>query len=366
MRKTYLLAIVSGVAEKYAVMHALLQKVPLQHLQKVLPDAEFVIAADMKMIWMLTGKSHGGVHPCPFCPWVHGRKFGGCATLRSLRDNHIDYENWRTATSEMGEAEAKKLIRQYNNCSRRSLVDDLVDNDETLVMTLTVPPYLHMKLRVTNKVDADMRNKFPALNDEWHVAAGVHTETYHGEMAGNQCTRLLSKVHILQTLIREECEAEIATELRAGPNRKRRRLSQRAMNAIVTKKEGDHGASRYVALFAALDAALRTAGTPGLHPQLRSSARRLAEAIDNAECSRTVMMHILIDHVPEFCAARKCGMLRYSEEAGESMHHEELKYQQRFHVPAPGNKQHTQYLRLSMLALNADHAAAPIASQQLL
>ena len=57
-----------------------------------------------------------------------------------------------------------------------------------------------------------------------------------------------------------------------------------------------------------------------LHPDYKLNIIRFSKAYDQLGVPRTNKVHILVDHVPDFCDSKGKGLGFYSEQASEAVH----------------------------------------------
>ena len=188
---------------------AVLKKLRLRKLKDIVSQwgSSFQITSDMKMCWTLTGQSHGGLHPCIVCPWTPTNGLLKAEVTRTPAQNRQNHERWLAVTQKRSPAAALKCVKNFNNCVRPSLVDDLYDRDTQPISELFCPPPLHLKLRNVNTLVNDLRREYSAICDEWLSVVGVATEQYHHELEGNPCSKLLRSTGDLRGLI-DICKGE--------------------------------------------------------------------------------------------------------------------------------------------------------------
>ena len=173
-------------------------------------------------------------------------------------------------------------------------------------------------------------------------------ERYHGEFEGRPCSLICRSHEVLRDVI----QAERKVYVTKSGERKRRRVSLR--NAAVVK----HPALKFADAFQALDGVMKFCFGEHLVRKYKHCIEDFKLAISSIGCSVTVSMHMLIDHTPRFCEQHNCGLLRFSEEAAESLHAECKKYVQRWKVPKLENTRYAQFVEGMLSAINAHHVNA--------
>ncbi len=359
VRKLYAVALVTGVKETYEVVQALLASLQLAKMKNILREygAEIGLVNDQKMSWLLHGKSHGGTHPCNYCPWMVRDGLGNETVLRTPADDERDHKQWQHVTSDFPQHKALQMVKQFNNCIRPSLISDLYDTPDDYLINLSRPMPLHLKLRNGNHIIGQLHKASPQVYDALLRSAGCVVEPYHQELEGGPMSRVLTAARDLPALIEadtrrlveEEDDVRPLSELRKG----RVGVLQRADD--LRRHKSAHPAVPLVEMFAALDELLQLVSRREYDPAMDSAARRYRRALSAAGCKPTVMMHILVDEVPRFCKRNNCGLGFHSEQAAESMHYEERKFEERWHVPLVGTSGHGAGLVLSMCGMNSAH-----------
>lgn len=191
VRKLYVIALVTGVKETYTVLQSLLGVLDLPGLKNVLEKygAEIGFVNDQKMSWILHGKSHGGLHPCNYCPWTPNDGLGTNTVLRTPLDDQREYERWKKATAGWTFAKAKDVVKQYNNCIRPSVIANLYTSQEDKLIDISRPMPLHLKLRNGNHLCLLLRNTSQPVCEDLLKQAGVVVEKYHKELEGGRLAK---------------------------------------------------------------------------------------------------------------------------------------------------------------------------------
>ena len=165
-----------------------------------------------------------------------------------------------------------------------SICDD-IEND-TPVICIIPPPELHLLIGPVNKLYESLESKWPD-SEEWLKVCNVKKEEYHGgKFAGNESRKLLRYVN---------------------------RLEQLNPPASV---------NNFITAFNSFNAVVDACYGKELHPDFE---RRIAVfALDYLKLGITVTpkVHAVIFHVAEFCQMTGQGLGPWSEQAGESVHHD--------------------------------------------
>ncbi len=342
VRKLYTVAVVSRVQDTYVVLKALLAVLHLAAMKKLLETngGEVAIVTDQKMAWILHGKSHGGTHPCNYCKWKVADGLGRTTVLRTPRDDQHDHQSWKDSTSQLSPERAAQVVKNFTNCIRPSLIADMYNSQQDLLIDFSRPMPLHLKLRNGNHVIAQLRKVSQRVYDELLASAGCVVEKYHQELEGGPITRVLNAAARLDVIIDEDVKRLAEEEEDVRPlsvmNRRPGRAGARTIEAEAKNMRRNHPAYPYIEVLSALSDLLKLVARHDFQPNLRTAAQRYRDALAAVKCRPTVMMHIIVDEVPRFCERHNCGLGLHSEEAAESMHYEENKFDGRWHVPPAG------------------------------
>ena len=157
----------------------------------------------------------------------------------------------------------------------------------------------------TNNFCLFLVNKiFDLLNENWRNNLGYKWLEKHGiqradyrdgKMDGNSCKKLLLKLRTL-------------------------------------RKDVPRRLWMYVTALEAFEKVRNSCFGQTLHFSFKKDIQKFAQAYDKLGVQRTNKVHILIDHVPDFCDATKVGLGHFSEQASEAVHCDYKKTYRYYHV----------------------------------
>ena len=224
-----------------------------------------------------------------------------------------------------------------------------------LLLKKLTPSPLHLKLRTTNKLFYKLEIAYPSTY-AWLISQlKVEKEKYHGEFQGRPCSIICAWHQVLRAVIAEEAVQACAVFITQDGSRKKRRISRRTSS----RSAAEHPALCYADAFEVLDGIMKFCYGESLVDQYRHCIADFKLAVTRIGSSVTVSMHMLVDHTVHFCDEHQCGLLRYSEETAESLHHECKRFLARYIVPKFGRVRHKELMMRMLSGLNADHLYAP-------
>ena len=278
VRKVMILASVEGVPESYQNCQIILEKVDI--VQMI-----FHFAADLKMINIVAGiMTCSSTCPCPFCEAKHVKgKWEENASKAQLRTfkNIVDHFNeWVESGG------AKPKAKNYANCNNKPLLFNSSDAPDTLMLVISPPPSLHLKLSF-NKFLEVLAKLWPPVLD-WIDSLGVVFEPYHGvTLEGNEVNKVMKSLDHLESIIPTELLIFVDT--------------MRAFSDVVDSCFGYE-----------LD--------PFYQAVIFKFSTLLAQLREQFSVSETVKFHIIQYHVPQFIELTGKPLGQYSEQEVENAH----------------------------------------------
>ena len=281
-----------GLKETHETVSVLMKLINVREAAKAVRDAdgelgEFYFVPDFKMGNLTAGlMQHSSTFPCTWCN-VNKSSLKDCGptarTFGMIRDNNM------ARIVEKGEG------KDFECC----VADPPIGEDDQEVIDLIVPGELHILLGVVSTLVMDIEEADPPIwpqIDEWYDRLNIIKSPRAGcPFPGNTCKLLISKkgVEALEELI---VSHGVAIDMQP-----------------------------YVDVFKCLDAISHKCFGNHLHPDWKEEINKFSEVFEAVHRYNgwTPKMHALVHHVPEFISAkerpRPLGI--YSEQAGESVHH---------------------------------------------
>ncbi len=200
------------------------------------------------------------------------------------------------------------------------MIADLYRTPSTELLGFSWPPPLHLKLRNGNYLLNKLHEASPAVHAEYMRLAGVPPEKYHQELEGGPLTNLLQAANrlpgIITTDIRSQLEqSNVAEQCRSKKARGPLRRGSRLADSQVANLHDSHPARHFPNAFQTLSTLISLVSSKTHHSELHDAATQYQAALNQLGIVPTIMMYILVDHVPDFSAQHKCGVGFHSEES---------------------------------------------------
>ena len=274
VKKLFIIAVAPNVSELYVNVKRLWLNCGIEKLQH-----RYTIATDLKLCNVLLGlMNHSSCHPCAWCD--------------ADKDNLHQVGNQRTISSLMKlfwdffeSKKDKKDAKHFGNVIHPPIICDNID-DDTPVICLIPPPELHLLLGPVNKLYTELEEEWPEC-ELWLKKCNVKKEDYHGcQFAGNESRKLLKNVDKLEALHPPASATKFITAFRS-------------FNAVVEACYGKN-----------------------LLPDFQRRIAVFTMDYLKLGISVTPKVHAVFFHVAEFCLLTGQGLGPWSEQAGESVHHD--------------------------------------------
>ncbi|CAH1107748.1 unnamed protein product [Psylliodes chrysocephalus] len=281
-------------------------------------DISFKFVCDFKLLLIINGQQTAtSSHPCPFC-FVSLKTLRNCQQLDTIErtsecndqnsDSEIDDSDQPLRLKTYGDLKkdykmflsagnAKKFAKHYHSTINPPL---FIENDDRLVIEKCVIPELHILQGFTNHLF--WKGLVPLLGREkalvWALKVQVISKNYHGEVfEGNACRKLLKNADKLndQDIYGHVGYFKILPFIQAF----------KEMNKLV-------------------DCCFSTGP---VYSDIEPRVNELRRAFLATGISETLKIHVLTRHLTdclEFLSG--FGLGDWSEQAGESVHHEFLKF----------------------------------------
>lgn len=301
VKKLFIICIVPDIAEIYENVQIIMRKLDLGSLKHV-------VTTDLKLANILVGiQSHGAQHPCCYCEstssvWESAQ----ARTLGTVRNNYLD---WYKKGSKPQEAKA------FKNCIHLPLING---PDNASIIDLVPPPELHLLMGPFNHIYKNMKKIWPDV-DNWASRFHVKEVGYHGGgFIGGDCNKLLKNVDTLEQM----CPLSIFPYVKV----------LRKFRSVVEACYGHE-----------------------LSPTMDYDISTFSMAYKELEISITPKLHIVFDHVPQYCKAKGSGLGVYSEQAVESVHCKFRLFWARRKINSLSNPRYLSALHDSVVEFNSHH-----------
>ena len=209
-----------------------------------------------------------------------------------------------------------KKASLFKNCIHLPLIKG---TDEQLIIEPLSPPELHLFLGITNKI-FDTLNERMGDNQiyKWAYKQCIVRVGYHGGcLEGNQARAVLQHLDSLQEFVPGHLQCFV--------------LALRHFDNVRIACFGQK-----------------------LDPSFEEAINDFKTVFKSLSIRITPKLHILFDHVPQFCAMKRVGLGFFSEQASESVHADFAKIWQRFSVPLH-HERHGKNLLRAVQKYNSQH-----------
>lgn len=268
------------------------------------------IATDLKLANILVGiMAHSSSTPCTWCN-ISKDSLDSCGEPRTIGNCRENWRRWSDSGAQ------QKNSRKYDSCIHSPIIEV---SDDTKIIDVIPPPELHLMLGAVNYLVDRMVETFPMESAQWIEKCAVQREITHGGAAftGNSCKKLLNNVDFLRSI-------------------------------------GNLGCLPYVQAFTDLKDVVHNCFGIELRPDYTSSLDSFRESYAALNISVTPKVHAIWFHVREFCEKHQEGLGFYSEQAGESLHHEFNERWKKFKVQV-GHPEHDERLLRTVCEFNSHH-----------
>lgn len=335
VNRLIILCIVPEIKETYDNLKTLV------HLTK-LNEIPFKFASDFKLILMFNGQqTASATYPCPYCfitlgelvgfneiyeendSKTDGDQYFNLKTYKNLKDDYLHFQRIGCDKKRSKESHSTvnfPLFAEENN-------DDF---DNTYVIEKSVPPELHLLLGFVNHLFWNGIVKVVGRDKAllWPKKLSIIHKNYQGDaFEGNQCRKLLKAADALQDPIIYE---------NVGPFRLLPYIaSLKAMNKIVES------------CFTAKKVDLS---------DFDKNISELRNALKSTDVSQTIKIHVILDHLKQaIMLINNDGLGLWSEQAGESIHREFVKFWDKFKINSIEDPSYQNRLKKAVVSFSSLH-----------
>lgn len=255
--------------------------------------------------------SHSSSHPCAWCDVskenLKGK--GKFRTISSLMNLFWDFFDSKGN---------KKNAKNYGNVIHPPILSDNIE-DETPVISVLPPPELHLLIGPVNKIYSEMEKVWPE-SQLWLKACNVKKEAYHGgTFAGDESRKLLTSVSKLQVL---------------NPPKQ---------------------CKKFINVFTSLNKVVTSCYGSNLSTDFNENIKEFQGNYSLLGISVTPKVHAVMYHISEFCMMTQRGLGAWSEQCGESVHHDFNETWQRFKVNDVERSIYADNLLKCVILYNSQH-----------
>ena len=305
VRKCIIIAAAEKIKEDYNNINLILSKI--RNLDKI----KFHICADIKLINIISGLSScAAKHPCPYCAVDISQFFHGNDDKRTIGNIKHSASAYKQAGSN------KKDAQLYNNC----INDPIIPGDDTeLILDICSPPQLHIMQGIVKHIYDKIYKEWSGVR-AWLEFLGIKQKDYHnGAFVGNDCMTMFRNLDKLQQMAPLNIQ-------------------------------------KYVHILRCLYQVVESCfSSMSLDPEFESYIQKFKEVYMDLGISITPKVHILTEHVPDFCKRHNKSLGLYSEQALESSHYDFLRncWENQSYKRSLGHKDYAQSLKSAVISYSS-------------
>ena len=178
----------------------------------------------------------------------------------------------------------KKDVKTFGNVIHIPICN-ADDSDLTPVLALLPPPELHLRIGSVNTMYNGLADLW-SESGRWLKSCNARKTEYHGgSFAGNDSRKLLRNVQCLEDMCPDSCK-------------------------------------NYFDAFKCFDAVVSTYYGDKLSPDFKQKIEAFSKSYLNLNINVTPNIHAVMHHVVEFCELTGRGLAPWSQQTGESLHHD--------------------------------------------
>ena len=307
VKRALVIALVPEIGENYVNVKRLWLSLGLKEL---LQERKYTIATDLKLCNIILGMmTHSSCHPCCWCEAKKGElnKKGKARTIGSLMK--LFWEYFESGCT-------KEDAKNYGNVIHQPMLNN-EEEDDTPVILLIPPPELHLMTGPVNTMFGHLESVWPE-SEQWLKLCNVKKTDYQGgQFTGNDCRKLL--------------------------------------NSVVKMPNPTGVVKNYADAFDSFNQVVNSCYSDQLKEDYVERIRIFSRAYNRLGINITPKIHAVVFHVAEFCAITGRGLAPWSEQTGESLHHDFLKTWEKFRVKSMDNPSYGDHLLRAVCTYNGQH-----------
>ncbi|CAH1106663.1 unnamed protein product [Psylliodes chrysocephalus] len=309
VNKLIMLCLVPQIKESYENIKRLFELTKIN-------DIPFKFVADFKLLLIINGQQTAtATYPCPYCYISLGSLRGSSTSQNAPVTDPCDIEGdskLRTFGSLKADYEKYCLVgrkKKFSKDSYSTVNPPLISEEDRIsVLQKCIIPELHILQGFVNHVF--WQGLVKLIGEEkallWPKKLNLISKNYHGHaFEGNACRKLLTEADKLN-------------------------------DPEIYKDVGIFKIMPYIAAFKAMNKVVISSFTSGkVGPLISDHVKELRKCLDSIEnVSCTLKIHVLLDHLEECLSfiENETGLGFWSEQSGEAIHHNFLKFWGRYKV----------------------------------
>lgn len=274
VKKIIVIAIAPDVQENYENVSKIWCLLNLNNLQATY-KTNISIATDLKLANIICGlMTHSSAHPCTWCD-ISKTSLSSAGVMRTS-DNICDkYQLWLQSGGD------RKKAKLFGNCVNIPIFS--WRNSSTQIINVLPPPELHLMLGAVNTLFSAMLEKWPPIAMEWAQKCNVEREALSRH---NSCRKLLRNVDFLEEL-----------------------CSIKQPQCVV-----------FVKAFRTFNIVVSACFGMDLDPNYVQYIDAFRQCYHDTGVRITPKIHVIFQHIEDFCTPRKQRLGFWNEQASEAVH----------------------------------------------
>ena len=333
VQRLIMLCIVPQIKETYDNVKQLFSLIQINKIS-------FKFVSDFKLLLIVNGQQTAtSTFPCPYC----------FVSLQDLKNSEKKSESVRTSNSENERSNNFTHLKTYGDLKQdyKSFCDKgknkknakfchstinlplFEEDDSVCVIQKCVIPELHVLTGFVNHLFWDCLVPLVGLEKAliWPIDLKLVPKNYHGNVfEGNACRELLKQSKKLNN---PKIYADVG-KLSLVPIINAFKSMDKVVNCCFSAKKKSPNLDKYI--------------------------NKLTTSIEATEVSRTLKIHVAVKHIQEclhFLDGRGLGV--WSEQAGEAIHREFLKYWDKYKMNCMSDLQYSARLKKAVVEFSSHH-----------
>ncbi len=303
VRRSFLLGIVPNVAESFENVSDMLRRC-------VLPQG-IVLCADLKIINIVLGlQSHSATFPCPYCDSRRGNRTQSMKGLnyRTFEGINSMASAYKAKFADPSSPSSRKQLFMFYGCEHGPMPGLFPEVGR--VIDYVPLSELHLLLgivaKIINAFESHSNRRVVNICVQWLNTLNVMKAAYRGEFNGNDCALLISERGV------ERLRSIIAEDTNNVSSRLHRRKAPRQSDP----------AALFADTFSTFGKLVRGIFGALLDPNWRHLIKNFTTDYLALNISVTSKVHIVFVHLSDWIETHNDSLGRFSEQAGEAIHHD--------------------------------------------
>ena len=319
VKRCFVIATILDIGETYELIEKMIQLTNIESVFKKYGSSRVIFSSDLKLVNISLGiGSHASKFPCGFCYFQVTDESDEQFMERTFEDIRERNQKWINETN----SNVRKLKdSKYMNCKDQPVFNQISGK----VLDWVAPSSLHLMLGLTLRIYQALEKSYPRARD-WLASINIAFQPQHGgQLAGNECRQIMSKVQSLKSFATIDGQLEIVEPYAEV---------LQALNAVVVCCLGNK-----------------------LLPDYENAIQDFVQKFESLGIAgRMTKFHILKSHVVPFIKSRgNRGLGWFNEATLEASHYDFLRFWARHQIKAKDSSMAKAHLLKAVLEYNTLH-----------